>query len=115
MSRDIIIELNRNQFHELLKVNPGYIIIKFTAQWCNPCKKITPEMIKWASRQKTKDVVYLYCDINKEAGNKLVNVLDIEKIPSFLVVCNKTNTYSDMFYSNKKSEIVKFITKNVVF
>ena len=111
----IVIKLNTLERLEEFQKDYNFLVIQFSASWCNPCRKITPEMIKWASRQKTKDVVYLYCDINKEAGNKLVNVLDIEKIPSFLVVCNKTNTYSDMFYSNKKSEIVKFITKNVVF
>ena len=111
----IVIKLNTLERLEEFQKDYNFLVIQFSASWCNPCRKITPEMIKWASQQKTKDVVYLYCDINKEAGNKLVNVLDIEKIPSFLVVCNKTNTYSDMFYSNKKSEIVKFITKNVVF
>ena len=30
MPNEIIIELNRKQFQELLEVNPGYIIIKFT-------------------------------------------------------------------------------------
>ena len=47
MPNDIIIELNRKQFQELLEVNPGYIIIKFTAEWCNPCKKIKAGVEKW--------------------------------------------------------------------
>ena len=47
MSNDIIIELNRKQFQQLLEVNPGYIIIKFTAEWCNPCKKIKADVEKW--------------------------------------------------------------------
>lgn len=41
-SKTIITELDRNQFMDLLKVNPGLIIIKFTATWCGPCKKIGP-------------------------------------------------------------------------
>ena len=31
---------NRNEFLELLKVNPGLIIVKLGATWCGPCKKI---------------------------------------------------------------------------
>lgn len=67
MSRDIIIELNRNQFHELLKVNPGYIIIKFTAQWCNPCKKIKADVEKWfAAFPKEFQCVELDVDENDD-------------------------------------------------
>ena len=40
-SKTIITELDRNQFMDLLKVNPGLIIIKFTATWCGPCKNRT--------------------------------------------------------------------------
>lgn len=38
----IITELNRNTFNELLTTNQGIIIIKFSAKWCGPCKKIKP-------------------------------------------------------------------------
>ena len=37
---------NSDQFFELLKVNPGVIIIKFTATWCKPCKKIKNQVNK---------------------------------------------------------------------
>ena len=33
---------NRQEFLNLLKVNPGLVIVKFGAQWCGPCKKISP-------------------------------------------------------------------------
>ena len=38
----IISELKRETFNELLTKNPGMIIIKFSAKWCGPCKKIEP-------------------------------------------------------------------------
>jgi thioredoxin 1 len=33
---------NRNAFLELLKVNPGLVIVKLGATWCGPCKTIAP-------------------------------------------------------------------------
>ena len=67
MTRDILIELNRNQFHQLLEVNPGYIIIKFTADWCNPCKKIKADVEKWfAAFPKEIQCVELDVDDNDD-------------------------------------------------
>lgn len=33
---------NRGTFLELLKVNPGLVIVKLGATWCGPCKTIAP-------------------------------------------------------------------------
>lgn len=46
-TREIIVELNRQQFKELLHVNPGYVIIKFTATWCKPCARIKQQVERW--------------------------------------------------------------------
>uniref|UniRef100_A0A6C0B955 Thioredoxin domain-containing protein n=1 Tax=viral metagenome TaxID=1070528 RepID=A0A6C0B955_9ZZZZ len=33
---------NRNEFLKLLQANPGLVIMKLGATWCNPCKVIAP-------------------------------------------------------------------------
>ena len=42
MSKEIISSLTKQQFLDLLKVNPGLVIIKLGASWCKPCKVIAP-------------------------------------------------------------------------
>jgi thiol:disulfide interchange protein len=38
--REIFIGLNREQFASILGCNPGVVVVKFTADWCIPCKNI---------------------------------------------------------------------------
>jgi thioredoxin-like negative regulator of GroEL len=43
MSKQIISEIaNRSAFFHLLEHNTGLIIIKLSAEWCQPCKTIKP-------------------------------------------------------------------------
>ena len=45
----IIEEFSRSQFEELLKQNPGKVVLKFGATWCGPCKRIDPLVNQWFS------------------------------------------------------------------
>ena len=43
MSKQIISEIsNRDTFFHLLEHNPGLIVLKLGAKWCQPCSKIKP-------------------------------------------------------------------------
>ena len=37
---------DRNEFLEFIKHNP-YVIVKATATWCGPCKRVKPFIDKW--------------------------------------------------------------------
>lgn len=42
---EILTEVGKpEEFGELLKNNPGYIIVKFGATWCKPCQKIESQV-----------------------------------------------------------------------
>lgn len=41
---------SRHAFLDLLKVNPGFVVVKFGADWCGPCKKIHDEVNDFFSR-----------------------------------------------------------------
>jgi thioredoxin 1 len=41
ITKDVICVFNsRDEFLEILKVNPGLIVVKLGATWCGPCKRI---------------------------------------------------------------------------
>ena len=35
---------SRDEFFNILKLNPGLVIVKLGATWCGPCKKIAPAL-----------------------------------------------------------------------
>jgi len=47
---NVITEISKQEFPELLKTNPGVFIVKFGAEWCGPCKKIDPLVYQWMTK-----------------------------------------------------------------
>ena len=49
--------------------NPGVVFVKFTADWCQPCKSIAPyvhDRVDWVSRiDEAKKVLFLSVNIDK--------------------------------------------------
>lgn len=48
--QNLITDISKESFQELLTTNTGALIIKFGAEWCGPCKKIDPLVYKWMSK-----------------------------------------------------------------
>lgn len=64
-SKTIIVEItSREEFHDLLKQNPGLIIIKMGAEWCGPCKRIKQQVYSFFSSAPSQ-VVCADIDIAK--------------------------------------------------
>jgi len=43
-------EFSRSDFEELLRQNPGKVVLKFGATWCGPCKLIDPLVNQWFAK-----------------------------------------------------------------
>lgn len=59
---------NVDGFVNVLKSNPGIFIVKFSADWCKPCKKIKP-VVDAVFASTPSDVVCADIDISED-GNK---------------------------------------------
>ena len=42
INKPVITNLNNKSFTEILKQNPGILIVKIGAAWCKPCQQIKP-------------------------------------------------------------------------
>lgn len=48
--QNVITEVSKESFQEILNSNTGAFIIKFGAEWCGPCKKIDPLVYQWMAK-----------------------------------------------------------------
>ena len=73
----------RDEFLNLLKVNPGLIIVKFGAQWCKPCKVIKP-IVDAFFISSPENV--LCCDVDVDESFDLYSLLKYKKITNGIPV-----------------------------
>jgi thiol-disulfide isomerase/thioredoxin len=55
---------SRDEFFNILKLNPGLVIVKLGATWCGPCKKIAPALEGFFATSPP-DVVCADIDVDK--------------------------------------------------
>lgn len=68
---------SRHQFLDFLKENPGFIVVKFGAEWCGPCKKIHHEVNDFFSRCPNHVIC---CDIDIDNSFDLYAYLKSKKM-----------------------------------
>ena len=73
----------RQHFHDLLKLNPGIIVIKLGAKWCGPCKKIA-HVVEAFFGTSPEDVVCADIDVDESVdfyaylkSKKMVNGIPV--------------------------------------
>jgi thiol-disulfide isomerase/thioredoxin len=90
---------DKNQFISILNSNPGVVIIKFGADWCNPCKLIHDHVHDWFNRMPDNVVCYdLDTDDNFEIFAFLKKNKQVSSLPVILGY-KKGNTMVGADYS----------------
>jgi thiol:disulfide interchange protein len=121
MPNQIITEIDsKDQFFRLLELNPGLIIIKFTASWCSPCRKIE-ESVHTFFNNTSNNTICCNLDIDNESNLELYNFLKskrmINGIPTIL--CYKKHTLSfgpdDICVGGDLVELNKFFTRCIQY
>jgi len=95
----------RNEFVRSLKKG-RILIVKAYANWCGPCKKISPLVDRLISRMPA-NVKIMYLDVDK--GQDLANYLKITSIPTFISYINKDK--ADILISADEEQVRKFFRK----
>lgn len=92
---------NSEKLQAILKENDSWVILKFSATWCRPCKTVEPFFSPWFSALQNGVNFYLLdIDENFEIYGFLNSKKRVNGIPAFLA-WKKGNTgiIPDLFYS----------------
>lgn len=57
--------MDRKQFLQLLEENQGVVVVKYSATWCGPCKKVQP-LLNQLVPMLPPSVTYLELDVDDD-------------------------------------------------
>ena len=95
---------NRADFKELLK-KEGNIVVKAGADWCGPCKKITPYFDEYVTAYLTNKFIIVKLDVT--TGSDLASYLKIKSIPQLFYY--KDGSLENVMIGSDKNHLKKFL------
>jgi rhodanese-related sulfurtransferase len=82
---DKVIGITTEDYNKLID-NKKKVLINFYAEWCAPCKKMAPYLLKM-QQEPAKDVIIIRLDADK--NKTLMKTLNIQELPALFVYKNK--------------------------
>ena len=84
-----VIELNKDNFEKEVMEAEVPVLIDFWANWCGPCRMLSPIIDKIAEEMGDKVKV---CKVNVDENHELAEKYEIMTIPAFIIVKNGAET-----------------------
>ena len=100
-----VIELNKDNFEKEVMEAEVPVLIDFWANWCGPCRMMSPVIDKIAEEMGDKVKV---CKVNVDENHELAEKYEIMTIPAFIIVKNGAETGRTIGVQSKEA-ILKLI------
>ena len=75
------LEVNNDNLEEVL-AEKGLTVLQFSAEWCGPCKMLTPIMLKLSEENAGKDITI--GKVNVDSSSDLGKKYSVRSIPTLL-------------------------------
>lgn len=104
--------INLENQEDLLEYKQKYskILMQFSASWCGPCTRITPQIKNKIELLGRTEVLYIYIDIDKH--RLLSNHFEIKSIPSFCIYDKESDTLAQTVTTSDINELTKYCGNN---
>ncbi len=99
-----VIELKKENFNEILKNAEKPVLVDFFAEWCGPCKMLTPVVHELA--EENNDVVFAKVNVDNEPD--IAGQFGIMSIPTLILFKNGEKVAVSVGFKSK-SELEEFI------
>lgn len=73
---------NVSQLEELF-IQHEYVVVKFSAEWCGPCKRIHPLYERLSNTEKYNSVCFLHIDVDEVRD--ICDKYNVEGMPTFIL------------------------------
>lgn len=106
----MIKKVDESNFNETINRDEITTVVKFEADWCMPCKEITPAVESLNEEWKDRKIEFVAFDI--ESGSSITNQYSIFGVPTFIAFQNGqpvSEVRSRVNIGNIKSSFEKFL------
>jgi len=108
---------NSTELKSILEQNNNWIILKFTASWCRPCKLIEPVVEPWIQKlsENNVDIYILDIDENFEIYGYLKTKKRLNGVPALLAYKKgNTSIIPDLYTAGSNLQQLNDFFSNVV-
>lgn len=105
-------KLTQEDFEEKILNKSGIKIVKFTAEWCYPCKVIEPHLVKL---EKLYNGEVEFYEVDVEENSFLASKYDIVNLPTLLVFKDKKvigSIVGALSFESLKKELNEILNRN---
>lgn len=85
MTSEHVIEVDGSNFEELVLQSEGPVLVDFWAEWCGPCKMLSPIIDEVATENSTNAT---FCKLNIDKAKNIAERYGVMSIPTVMLFKN---------------------------
>ena len=102
-------DINKDNFSSEVLENDKLVLVDFWAEWCGPCKQISPRLEELANKYSENLAV---CKVNVDENRELAIEYNIRSIPA-LIIFNSGEMVDSLIGAVSLEELEDLVTRNL--
>ena len=102
-------DINKDNFSSEVLENDKLVLVDFWAEWCGPCKQISPRLEELANKYSENLTV---CKVNVDENRELAIEYNIRSIPA-LIIFNSGEMVDSLIGAVSLEELEDLVTRNL--